>query len=1092
MSRPQLYDLHDIASSQGGYFRYSTLCEDEVLFVSEDDLWSVGLRGGTARRLTADKGQISCPAVSPDGQWVAYTSTEQGCPEVFVMPIDGGPVEQLTFSGAMRADVAGWSRDGSAVIICSNRREPFRRKVALYRVPLTGGEMEKMSIGDGHQLDYEPNGPGAVVARYSNDLARWKGYRGGTAGHLWIDVDANGNWERLLPEITAGIYRPMWIGERIYFITDEKGSANIHSCTPTGENLQRHTDHEGHYVRYASCDGADIVYTHAGDLYHLDTADDSVHRIDVQYPSSKPQLKPKFVDASDYLGDYSLHPEGHSLTIDARGKSFVFGNWEGAVRQIGRRHGVRYRLPRYLGDGDRILVVSDDGGEEHFEIHDTKNEHSSQILELGDIDIGRPLDVEISPSGDQAIFTNHRYQLLHLDVEGATCTILDESPALPIKGIDWAPDSRHVAYGLHETISTSVIKIVDVQDRRPTTITSGNFSDFEPCFDPEGRYLYFLSYRHFDPIVEELYFRVSMPNGVKPCVVTLRDEVDSPFFQSPRPLDESGSSNGDNGDGDSDGDRAWSPQNPIEIDVDHMQDRIQVFPVDEGRYTQIEATKNRVFWTLMAPPKDYGLNATRRAALQYYDLGRQKKETFAKKVSSFSINRSANTLAIKQDEKLRIVRATGKKPKDSTEKPGRDSGFVDLGRVTPCVNPRAEWCQMLREAWRLMRDQFWRDDMSGSDWDAIWERYKILLPRLSARSEFSDLVWAMQGELGTSHAYEIGGDYETPPQYQPGLLGADFRWDASWCLNQPKERFDGGLRIERIVRGDPWEQTRCSPLLRPGVALKKGDVILAIDGERVEPSTPVGKYLLNKANRNVELLVADGDGSHAPRSVTVKALSGETKLRYRDWVEDNRRTVHEATEGRIGYVHIPNMGLDGYAEFHRQYLREHDRDGLVVDVRFNGGGFVSQLILEVLARRPIGKRVSRHRSKNSTYPSHAMDGPLVALTSPEAGSDGDIFSHCFKAMQLGPLIGKRTWGGTIGISPSHKLADGSITTQPEHASWFEDIEFGLENHGAEPDIEVDFPPQVTPANGDPQLAKAISIISELLGEWNALKPSVAR
>lgn len=1088
MKRPDVYDRHQIHSSEGGYYRYSAISGDEVIFVSEDDLWTVSIEGGMARRLTADKGQISSPAISPDGKLVAYTSTEQGCPEIFVMPVTGGTAEKLTFSGAIQAEVAGWSRDGQSVIIRSNLREPFVRRLALYQVPATGGEMEKMAVGDGHRIAYEPDGPGAVLVRYSDDLSRWKHYRGGTAGHLWIDVDGTGDWERLLPEITAGICRPMWIGDRIYFITDEEGSANVHSCSPGGEDLQRHTDHEGHYVRFASHDDTDIVYTLAGEIYHLDLGDDSVTKIEVDYPSSRPQLKPKFADASEYLQDYALHPDGRSLAVDTRGKVFSFGNWEGAVRQIGRRHGVRYRLPRYLGEGEQLLVVGDEEGEERFEVHDINGEQSFEILDTGDTDIGRPIDLVVSPSGDQAIFTNHQLQILHLDVNSGRCTLIDESPAEIISGMAWAPDSRHVAYGLNQTNSTSVIKIVDVQDFQIKTITSGDFCDTDPCFDPEGRYLYFLSYRHFAPIVEQLYFQVSMPNGVKPCVVTLREDVDSPFFEKPRPLDKSESKESDSTAEGTD-DEDFSPSNPVRIDYEKMADRIEIFPVAEGRYDTIEATKDRVFWTVFAPPKEFTLDMQRRGTLKYFDLEKLKLKSFADKVSSFSIDRSAKSLVIDDGQDLRVVSASDDGPDTDDDTPGRDSGIIDLDRVAVGIEPRAEWCQMLREAWRLMRDHFWHHDMAGIDWEAIWQRYKSLLPRVSTRSEFSDLVWTMQGELGTSHAYEFGGDYEIPPQYQPGLLGADFRWDSSWKLKDAPERFDGGLRIERLLRGDPWDRKCSSPLRRPGISVNEGDVLLAINGQRLEQDTPVGQLLTNQIGREVELLIADAEGTEKPRTITVKTLPTEFPLRYRDWVELNRRTVHEATNNRIGYVHIPDMGLGGYAEFHRQYIREYDYDGLVVDVRFNGGGFVSQLILEKLARKPIGGSVKRHGSVPYTYPAHAVEGPMVALTSPEAGSDGDIFSHCFKQFELGPLIGKRTWGGTIGISPSHLLADGSLTTQPEYAIWFKDIGFGLENHGADPDIDVEYPPESSPGKKDPQLRVAIDEVLQLLEKTDFLKPA---
>ncbi len=1066
---------YDIPDTAGGYYRHPTIFEDQVIFVSEDDLWTVPLAGGVARRLTGAQGQVTSPEVSPDGKYVAYTSTEHGCPEVFVMPTGGGTPQKLTFSGATIAEVCGWSPDGEYVIFRSSLREPFRRTVALYRVPFQGGELERMSTGQAHRIAYSPDGQGVVLARYTDDLARWKRYRGGTAGQLWIDRRGSGQWERLLEDSRAGMCRPMWIDDRIYFITDRDGSGNLYSCDLDGGDLQQHTDHEGHYVRFASHHGSTIVYILAGELYRFDISDGSDELLEVEYRSPRPQRAKKFVDAEDYLFDHELHPRGHSLTITSRGKVFNFGNWEGAVRQTGQRFGVRYRLACYIGDGDKILVVSDEDGEERFELHDADADQPIQVLELVDdggnpVDPGRPVDLKISPDGTRALAANHRFEVLHIDLENSQCTVVDKSPAKRIAGIAWAPDSRHVAYGFFQNQSLSLIKIADLHTGQRKAVTSGEFRDIEPSFDPKGRYLYFLSYRHFDPVMDQMYFDLSFPQGVKPCVVTLARDTESPFIEHPRPLDDSAS------DGDGDGDNhdredEEKEEETLTIDYEDIFDRVEVFPVPEGNYDQLEATDERVFWTIF--PMEKGFDDPRGGTLKYWDLEKKKSVTFARGVASFVLDRRGKTMALWTDDLLRVVSAGGDGPDEDDEDPGRESGVIDLERVTPAVDPAAEWHQMLREAWRLMRDQFWRPDMSGVDWESVWERYKLLLPRVSARSEFSDLVWTMQGELGTSHAYEVGGDYEIPPQYQPGFLGADLRWDPQWRLQQAPERFQGAFRIERILRGDPWEKKSTSPLLRPGTGLRRGDVIVAVNGQYVSPDLSMGELLASQAGREVELLVARGDGTNL-RSVTVATIGDEQSLRYREWVALNRRTVHEATEGKIGYVHIPNMGSEGYAEFHRQYLREHSRQGLIVDVRVNGGGFVSQLILEKLARKPMGLELIRHGcGKGDAYPAHAVDGPLVALTDATAGSDGDVFSHCFKLMELGPLVGTRTWGGTIGIWPRHALADGSVTTQPEYAFWFKDIGFGLENHGAEPDIVVDMPPDTAYGADDPQLQRAI-------------------
>ena len=1066
MKCPDIYERHQIPSFDGGYFRYPTIHEEQVIFVSEDDLWTVGVDGGVARRLTADKGCMSHPVLSPDGAYVAYTSTEQGCPEIFVMPADGGPARQLTFNGAHSAEVCGWSPDGERVLFRSTRSEPFGKRLSLYEVPREGGQWRRMDVGKGYGLVFEPEGPGRVLVRHTDDLAWWKRYRGGTAGQLWIDVEGKNQWQRLLPEITAGLCRPMWIGDRVYFITDEEGTGNIHSCTPDGDDLRRHTDHDGHYVRFAAHHGDTIVYVVAGQLYRLRLEEESAEPMDVQYPSPRPHLKPKYADAEEYLEAYALHPKGHSLAVTCRGKSFNFGNWEGAVRQTGRRHGVRYRLATHL-DEERILVVSDETGEERFEIHHGAGGQVT-VVDTGDFDIGSPTDLVVSDEGDQVLFSNHRFEVVHLNVGDGSCRLVDDSSNDPVAGMAWAPDSRHVAFSVHDSYHTATIKIADLQEQTLEAVTAGHFRDIHPTFDPAGRYLYFLSYRQFTPTRDQMYEELSFPKGCKPCVVTLRRDEPSPFVQTPKPLD------ADSGDDENPEDDDFS------IDFDGMEDRIEVFPVSEGNYDDIAATADRVFWSVFPVETTFDFDEDCQGRLQYYEFKDQKVESFQDQVSSFVLDRGRKTIAIYGQDGLRVVDASKDGVDDDDDEPGRSTGIVDLERISVAVDPRSEWCQMLREAWRLMRDNFWRADMGGVDWEQIWERYKVVLPRVSSRTEFSDLVWMMHGELGTSHAYTWGGDFEIPPQYQPGFLGADLQW------TQLDAGEEGGLRIENILRGDPWDTSRQSPLRRPGTGVEEGDIIVSINGQCVTENTTCGELLARQAGREVQLDIISADGD-SRRTVTVKAIDDEMPLRYRDWVETNRRVVHDATDGRIGYLHIPDMMLEGFAEFHRQFLTEHRRDALIVDARFNGGGFVSALLLEKLARQPLGYNISRHRDLPVPYPMEVVRGPMVALTNARAGSDGDIFSHCFKHMKLGPLIGERTWGGTIGIWPRRPLADGSYTSQPEFSFWFEGVGYGLENHGATPDMDVPFPPTSTDGAEDPQLQKAIEVALQELEEARILE-----
>ena len=1084
-------------SDRVGYYRQPTVFEDRVVFVSEDDLWEVSLDGGVTRRLTSGKGSASHPVFSPDGSKIAFTATEEGTPEVFVMDSVGGQARQLTFNGTV-STVVGWSPDGERVYFRSNYREFTPRKMMIYAVSSDGGEPHEVPVGTAFALEHERNGDGRILCRNSDDLARWKRYRGGTAAVLWIDRNGDDEWARLLPDETAGLTRPMWIEDRIFFVSDFEGYGNIYSCTPEGDDITRHTDHEGFYARFARTDGDTVVYTCGGDLWRLDPVSGENERIAVEYASPRTQLSRKFVDAESYLDEFALHPGGYSLAVTARGKLFNFGLWEGGVRQTGQMQGVRYREPAYLDeDGDEIVVVSDEGGEEHLELHQADGSGQPDVIDLGDFDLGRPIDLKASPDGSGVAVTNHRHELVYVDIDASEARVLDRSDYHRVAGCDWSSDGRWLAYSKSTSHATSQICVYDLQENTSHVVTGSRYRDVEPVFSPDGDYLYFLSYRRFNPVYDEVFFELSFPQAMVPCVVTLREDVDSPFVQQPRPLEGVGSAKSGDEDekGDAEDDGADEDDTVVEIDFDRIGYRIEAFPVGESSILQIGTSEDRVFW--ISTPISGSLGGgwdsedTGEGTLHYFDFEEGKPKKFAGGVSEFVIGPDNKTMALWTSHGLRVVNADGASPDDSetNDRPSRQSGYIDLGRLSVAVEPRLEWEQMLREAWRLMRDHFWREDMSGVDWKEVWERYRPLLDRVTTRGEFSDLVWTMQGELGTSHAYEIGGDYEHPPNYRPGTLGADLTWDASASFERDGETLSGGYRIDHIVAGEAWDRGERSSLARAGVKAGEGDVILAINGRRCREDVSIQEQLVNMAGAEVEI-EAGLDQSGEVETYAIRTLSSEFEARYREWVVGNRERVHEASDGRVGYVHIPDMGPRGYAEFHRSYLAECNRKGLLVDVRYNGGGHVSQLILEKLARQRIGYDIQRW-GEPMPYPSESVMGPMVALTNERAGSDGDIFSHCFKLMELGPLLGKRTWGGVIGIWPRHFLVDGSVTTQPEFSFWFEDVGFGVENYGTEPDEEVELPPDADARGDDPQLEAAIERVMGMLEDDEPEMPDFA-
>ncbi len=1082
-----------------GYYRYPTIQGDQIVFTCEDDLWVIPVQGGIARRLTSNLGEVSWPKLSPDGQWLAFAGRDEGQAEIYIMPALGGPARRLTYLGGTACQPVAWSPKG-AIVFASNAGHWYSRATFLYQIDPQGGQPQPLPYGLASQLSYGPQGR-LVIGRMADDPAHWKRYRGGRTGQIWIDPSGEGQFHLLKPT-DGNLAAPMWIGERIYFVSDHEGVGNIYSCLPDGQELRRHTDHNEFYARNPDTDGSRIVYHAGGDLYCLDLDRDTDQRLPVEFYSPQTQRNRKFVDAGRYLEDWDLHPSGMATAITARGKAFAFFNWEGAVIQYGNRPvfedpaspatGVRYRLPTWLNDGERLLVVSDDGGEEAFVIF--KADNRGEAERLVDLDIGRPDEIVVSPVKDQLVFSNHRYELIFVDLETGEQILIDRGLAGPIDGFDWSPDGQWVVYSVSVSLKTSALKLWKLGSEEPVQISQPVLDDYAPVFSPDGEYIYFLSQRIFDPVFDSLQLEMGFPSSVRPYLITLRKDQGSPFNALPPQAgatseseDEETSSEEADSPADMKADpaaglaedapssvepvqpetAAEEPERFIQIDLDGIQDRIIPFPVSEGRYGRIYGTRGgKVIYSRYPVEgmldEDLDNKPGPRGSLMVYDYEDRKEDYLVYGVTDFGISRDASWVIYQSRGRLRILKA-GEKPQEDRSAPDRRTGWLDLDRVKVSVLPGAEWRQMFREAWRLQRDQFWTPDMSQVDWISVHDRYLPLVDRVSSRSEFSDVMWEMQGELGTSHAYEFGGDYRTEPNYRQGFLGADYAYEAE----------KAGWKITAIHHGDSWAQGSDSPLNKPGVNIEVGSVLLAINGRPLSEDVSPGKALVNLAEELVILSVLGPDETE-PHPVIVETLHSEIRLRYREWVNKNRRRVHEATQGRMGYVHIPNMGPWGYAEFHRSYLAEVDREGLIVDVRFNSGGYVSPLLLEKLARRRIGYSAARWRQVPRPYPPDSVLGPMVALTNEYAGSDGDIFSHGFKLMNLGPLVGKRTWGGVTGYWPHHSLVDGTMTTQPEVSIWFQDVGWGIENYGADPDIVVEITPQDYAAGLDPQLERAIA------------------
>ncbi len=1045
------------------YLRQPALNGDTVVFVSDDDLWRVSTAGGTAQRLTTGLSEPATPQLSPCGRWLAFAGRDEQHSEVWLMPAAGGAARRLTWLGSDLA-VRGFTPDGTRIVFASNHGQPFFRNWHAFTVALEGGLPERVPLG---AIDHLAHGPGGrrVIGRNTGDPGRWKRYRGGRAGQLWIEDEASGGFRRM-DELHGNLSCPMWLGHRVYFIGDGEGVSNLYSCTPDGRDLQRHTQHSDWFVRHAVCDGERIVYACGADLWLFDPAQPGSRRIEIEVPSARKQAARRFVPAAEHVQGVQLHPQGHSLALELRGQCFTMPLWEGAVQ----RHGGagRRRLAQWLADGDTLVATSDASGEERLVL--TAPGAAERELPW---DLGRITALRAAPAGAHAAcvaLANHRNELWLGDTVSGTLRRLDHSRYGRIEDPVFSPCGGWVAYTVPTSVRHTAIRLAASDGSAVVEATQPEFRDYAPAFCPSGHYLYFLSLRTFDPVYDAVQFELSFPRAARPYLIALQADAPPPFEPKPKGLKHDAP--------EAAGDAA--PAALPAIDTAGLSRRVMAFPVPEGRYGQIAGTaRGQVLWSALPIVGAHGRGGHQEPAgrIERFDFDTGEVKTLAPKAESFQLAADGHTLLVRHGHTLQAIDAT--QPLDERRperppggKPSRESGLVDLGRVRLAIDPPAEWAQMLDEVWRLQRDHFWVPDMAGVDWPAVRERYRPMLARVATRGELSDLIWELQGELGTSHAYETGGDHRKPPAVALGRLAAEFA---------PAPAGRSGWLVQRTVTGDAWDASADSPLNAIGVRVQPGECLVAVGGQRVDAQQPPQALLVHQAGQKLALTLQREDGT--TREVLVTALADETPARYREWVERNRAWVHEHSGGKVGYLHLPDMMSAGFAEFHRYFGAECEHEALIVDVRYNRGGHVSQLLLEKVARKRIARCDSRWGQPLS-YPEEAPAGPVVALTNEHAGSDGDIFSHCFKLMGVGPLVGQRTWGGVIGIWPRHKLADGSETTQPEYAFWFKDVGYAVENFGTEPTVEVANAPQEDAVAGpdhDRQLQAALARAASLTG-----------
>ena len=922
---------------------YPDIYDEKIAFVTEDDLW---LYDGSLKRITEGIGIVKYPKFSSDGKYIVFSvfkslGKENIKPQadLYLYSIEDSNIVRLTYFGSNNIKPVSSYED--KIYFMSTHESPLNYYPELFYISLKNYGVKKLNYGNASYIGFGDNF--ILIGRNIGDPARWKKYRGGSVGQLWVSYE-NKNFVRILENLNGNIGSPMIFENKICFVSDHEGVGRIY-CYENGDIIKI-TDNKEYYVRNANSDGKRIIFQMAGDLYIYDG---EIKKIDIDVYGPKRTLKERFlpnvVEKIDYI---SLNYNGERGIFSIRGKLYEMDLFDGPVIITDQ---IRLMKSKYL-DKNRCAAIMNKDGKEYVVLIENGN-----ITKMFEIKEGMVLDIFPSPDGKKIIFSTNRLKIHLIDLEKEKIDIIDESKTGPIYDLEFSPDSRWIAYSIGKSYSSKKIRIRNIESYEYVEIESTYMYDISPSFDPKGRFLYFISIYPIRPEMDEALNSLAFPNNSKIFGVALKEHIKNPFIEK---LNEE--------------------EKEFNVDLKDISKRIFSVPIKPGKFSDLKATPDGFIFI----SENYNEKEGKTYEIKHYNIEKKIEETLVEKVQFYNISGDRKKIIYYYDGIIRLINSMEKNDFQSNE-PGRESGIINANRIKISSNPKEEFTQMLYETWFMMKENYWKD--KDIEWDYIFNKYYKLMNKISTRSELSDLIWEMQGELGTSHSYEMLGDYFNSELEVRGYLGAEI---------------DEEFKIKRIYNGRLDER---SPLISSGIDIRENDVILEINGIKVDRLNPPGKILINHPNDVIRLKIKRNDNEFY---YNVKTISDESLIIYRDWIERNRKYVHEKTNGLVGYIHIPDMSEFGFTEFHRGYFEEISKSALIIDVRFNRGGYVSWLLLDKLKRKIIGYDYPKYGIKEG-YPYFSPKGPIVCITNELAGSDGDIFSHAFKVMKIGPLIGKRTF-----------------------------------------------------------------------------------
>jgi len=1117
---------------EGRLMRFPDIQGNKIVFVYGGDLWLASSTGGAAHRITAHPGRELFPKFSPDGKWIAFTGQFDGNFNVYVMPAEGGQPRQLTFNQGsaqqlndrmgIHNEVVTWTPDSKRVLFLSRRDASNGWTKRPFTVSIDGGLPQPLPMDQGGLTSFSADGNKIAYNRIFRNFRTWKRYTGGLAQDIYIFDIKNNVLEQKIPHTDYSDTFPMWHGNTIYFSSDRGPEHRLNICaydlsSKQVEQITHFTDFD---VMWPSLGDASIIFENGGYLYVLDLATRQSSKLAITLPGERELTMKHWASVSKDITDLGISPDGKRAVMAARGDIFTVPAKDGATRNLTHTPGIREKEVAWSPDGRWIAFVSDRTGEDEIYItpqdgmgnielgkeaaakDKVKDKEAAEKEKAAELERGKDKEQQItsdskgfmfapvwSPDSKKLAWADKDLRLWYVDINDKKPVQVDRGKYAEITNYSWSPDSKWIAYDSQVVTNYSVVYLYSTVDKKSTPVTSELVNSLGPVWDPEGKHLYFFSDRDFNELLGNVDFEFSNPKTTRVYVLTLRADTPSPFpalsdetaikREGPVPQAAASESDKDKKKADTKSKEAKADTKKKEdetkgiketeeiiknfrVDLEGLQSRIVALPVPPASLTGMNAAKNFIYYSSQPLQGLSGPIPGEQSAVHVYDLVERKEKTLIEGVDRWwlSFDGSKVMYEVKDAKSYGIIDA---KPADSPKKVGE--GSLSLSGLRAEIDPPAEWKQIFNEVWRQERDYFFEASMNGVDWEAVRNKYAPLVPYAANRYDLTYIMGEMIGELSNSHTYVGGGDQPDLHPINVGLLGVDYELDAASNL----------YRFKKIYPGENWDPDTRSPLTEPGVNVKEGDYLIAVNGRPlIAPQTPE-ELLVNTANETTAITVNSKPGRDGARTIAVRPISDEFSLRQLNMVESNRKKVEAATNGRVGYIYLPDMGDAGLNAFVKQYFPQIRKEGLIIDIRYNGGGFVDQLIFERLRRVLSGMGSARNFELNSgsTSPPNVFHGYLACITNQYAASDGDIFSEYFKIYKLGPLIGERTWGGVRGIRGEIFLMDGGYITRPEFSEYNLQSKWVVENRGVAPDIEVDNLPDDVVRGKDAQLERAI-------------------